>query len=33
MLRADQRCPYSNATRGNLTVTLSLDGKPVEHLR
>jgi Ohr subfamily peroxiredoxin len=29
MLRADQRCPYSNATRGNITVTLSVEGQPV----
>ena len=29
MLRADQRCPYSNATRGNITVALSVDGQPV----
>ena len=31
MLRADQLCPYSNATRGNVQVTLSVDGTPVEH--
>jgi osmotically inducible protein OsmC len=30
MARADQRCPYSNATRGNIQVTLSVDGTPVE---
>jgi Ohr subfamily peroxiredoxin len=30
MLRADQRCPYSNATRGNITVALSVDGQPVD---
>jgi osmotically inducible protein OsmC len=29
MLRADQRCPYSNATRGNIAVTLSVEGQPV----
>lgn len=29
MLRADQRCPYSNATRGNIVVVLSVDGHPV----
>jgi lipoyl-dependent peroxiredoxin len=29
MLRADQRCPYSNATRGNIIVTLSVGGQPV----
>lgn len=28
MLRADERCPYSNATRGNINVLLSVDGKP-----
>jgi lipoyl-dependent peroxiredoxin len=28
MLRADERCPYSNATRGNIDVLLSVDGKP-----
>jgi Ohr subfamily peroxiredoxin len=32
MLRADQRCPYSNATRGNITVALSVDGQPVRPL-
>jgi osmotically inducible protein OsmC len=32
MLRADQRCPYSNATRGNITVALSVDGEPVDRL-
>jgi osmotically inducible protein OsmC len=31
MLRADQRCPYSNATRGNITVALSVDEQPVAH--
>jgi Ohr subfamily peroxiredoxin len=30
MLRADRRCPYSNATRGNITVALSVDGQPVD---
>jgi Ohr subfamily peroxiredoxin len=30
MVRADQRCPYSNATRGNINVALSVDGEPVE---
>jgi osmotically inducible protein OsmC len=29
MLRADQRCPYSNATRGNITVALCVDGQPI----
>jgi osmotically inducible protein OsmC len=28
MARADLRCPYSNATRGNIQVTLSVDGAP-----
>jgi Ohr subfamily peroxiredoxin len=32
MLRADQRCPYSNATRGNIAVTLSVDGQPITPL-
>jgi lipoyl-dependent peroxiredoxin len=26
---ADQVCPYSNATRGNIDVDLLLDGKPI----
>jgi lipoyl-dependent peroxiredoxin len=30
MLRADQRCPYSNATRGNIVVALSFDGQPID---
>src|SRR5213596_2516720 len=30
MARADQRCPYSNATRGNVQVTLSVDGRPIQ---
>ena len=30
MTRADQRCPYSNATRGNIEVTLSVDGTPIQ---
>jgi Ohr subfamily peroxiredoxin len=29
MLRADKRCPYSNATRGNIAVTLSVEGRSV----
>jgi organic hydroperoxide reductase OsmC/OhrA len=29
MLRADERCPYSNATRGNVVVVLSVDSGPV----
>jgi lipoyl-dependent peroxiredoxin len=30
MARADERCPYSNATRGNLQVSLSVDGTPIQ---
>ena len=30
MARADQRCPYSNAPRGNLQVVLSVDGRSIE---
>jgi lipoyl-dependent peroxiredoxin len=30
MAGADQRCPYSNATRGNVQVTLSIDGTPIQ---
>jgi Ohr subfamily peroxiredoxin len=30
MVRAHERCPYSNATRGNIDVTLSVDGKALE---
>jgi osmotically inducible protein OsmC len=30
LARADQRCPYSNATRGNVRVTLSVDGTPIQ---
>jgi Ohr subfamily peroxiredoxin len=29
MARAHQRCPYSNATRGNIDVTLLVDGTPI----
>ena len=29
LARADQRCPYSNATRGNIQVTFTIDGTPV----
>ena len=29
MLRADERCPYSNAIRGNVDVTLTIDSTPV----
>jgi lipoyl-dependent peroxiredoxin len=30
MARAHERCPYSNATRGNIDVTLTVDGTPLE---
>lgn len=30
MLRAHERCPYSNATRGNVEVSLTIDGKSLE---
>ena len=30
MARAHERCPYSNATRGNIDVTLTVDGVPQE---
>jgi len=30
MTRAHERCPYSVATRGNVEVTLSVDGLPLE---
>ena len=30
MARADQLCPYSNAVRGNVQVTLSVDGTPID---
>jgi lipoyl-dependent peroxiredoxin len=29
MARAHERCPYSNATRGNIEVMLSVDGVPL----
>jgi lipoyl-dependent peroxiredoxin len=29
MSRAHERCPYSNATRGNIEVTLTVDGMPL----
>ena len=29
MTRADERCPYSVATRGNIEVTLTVDGMPL----
>jgi Ohr subfamily peroxiredoxin len=30
MARAHERCPYSNAIRGNVDVTLTIDGTPLE---
>lgn len=30
MVRAHERCPYSNATRGNADVTLTVDGEGFE---
>jgi lipoyl-dependent peroxiredoxin len=30
MARAHERCPYSNATRGNIDVQLMVDGQPIE---
>ena len=30
MVRAHARCPYSNATRGNIDVQLTVDGQPLE---
>jgi organic hydroperoxide reductase OsmC/OhrA len=30
MRRAHERCPYSNATRGNIDVALSVDGTTLE---
>jgi lipoyl-dependent peroxiredoxin len=30
MVRAHQRCPYSNATRGNIQVILSANGTPIQ---
>jgi osmotically inducible protein OsmC len=30
MARGDRRCPYANATRGNIQVTLSVDGTPIQ---
>ncbi len=32
MARAHERCPYSNATRGNVDVTLTVDGMRSERL-
>jgi osmotically inducible protein OsmC len=31
MARAHERCPYSNATRGNIEVTLTVDGAAPEN--
>src|SRR6266481_1772938 len=33
MRRAHQDCPYSRATRGNIEVTLSVDGVPADEGR
>jgi hypothetical protein len=30
MARAHERCPYSNATRGNIDVALSVDRVPLD---
>jgi lipoyl-dependent peroxiredoxin len=30
MARAHELCPYSNATRGNIDVQLTVDGQPLE---
>ena len=32
MAEADGRCPYSNATRGNIQVVLTVDGTPIEEI-
>src|ERR1700736_1413030 len=32
MARAPERCPYSNATRGNIEVLLTVDGAPLREL-
>jgi Ohr subfamily peroxiredoxin len=32
MTEADKRCPYSNATRGNIQVVLSVDETPIEEI-
>jgi Ohr subfamily peroxiredoxin len=32
MTRADERCPYSNATRGNIEVTLTVEGTAIEQI-
>ncbi|MDQ1485209.1 MAG: lipoyl-dependent peroxiredoxin [Actinomycetota bacterium] len=33
MVRAHELCPYSNATRGNIDVTLTVDGASLEDAR
>jgi osmotically inducible protein OsmC len=33
MSRAHERCPYSNATRGNIDVSLSIDGAALDSTR
>jgi osmotically inducible protein OsmC len=33
MARAHQLCPYSNATRGNIDVNLTVDGTPLGEIR
>jgi osmotically inducible protein OsmC len=33
MARAHELCPYSNATRGNIDVNLTVDGAPLEEIR
>jgi len=33
MARAHELCPYSNATRGNIDVTLTVDGASLEEIR
>jgi organic hydroperoxide reductase OsmC/OhrA len=33
MQRAHELCPYSNATRGNINVTLTVDGASLEAAR
>jgi osmotically inducible protein OsmC len=32
MMRADRQCPYSNATRGNIRVRLSVDGVDIDQI-
>ncbi len=32
MTRAEKRCPYANATRGNIDLMLTVDGTPLEHV-